>query len=40
LIDLSLHKSGESYAGTPGLAELARYGHFTSPDRLWEGIEL
>ena len=39
LIDLSLGKAGERYAGTPGLRELARYGHFTSPDRLWEGIE-
>lgn len=39
LIDLSLSKAGERYAGTPGLPELARYGHFTSPDRPWEGIE-
>ena len=39
LIDLSLSKTGESFAGTPGLPELARYGHFTSLDRLWERIE-
>jgi hypothetical protein len=26
-------------AGTPGLAELARYGHFISPERSWERIE-
>ena len=39
LIDLSLIKAGESYAGTPGLPELASYGHFTSPDRPWERIE-
>jgi S-adenosylmethionine synthetase len=39
LIDLSLVKAGESYTGTPGLPELARYGHFTSPDRRWERIE-
>ena len=39
LIDLSMSKAGERYAGAPGLPEVARYGHFTSPDRLWEGIE-
>jgi S-adenosylmethionine synthetase len=39
LIDLSLIKAGESYAGVTGLAELARHGHFTSPDRPWERIE-
>jgi hypothetical protein len=39
LIDLSLIKAGESYAGTPGLPELARYGHFISPDRPCELIE-
>jgi S-adenosylmethionine synthetase len=39
LIDLSLIKAGESYAGTTGLPELARYGHFISPDRPWERIE-
>jgi S-adenosylmethionine synthetase len=38
LIDLSLGKIGESYAGTPGLQDLTRYGHFTSPDRPWEVI--
>ena len=39
LIDLSLIKTGESYAGTPGLPVLARYGHFTSPDHPWERIK-
>jgi S-adenosylmethionine synthetase len=39
LIDLSLSKAGERYASTPGLREMARHGHFTSPDRLWERIE-
>ena len=39
LIDLSLFKAGESYAVTSGLPELARYGHFASPDRAWERIE-
>jgi hypothetical protein len=39
LIDLSLIKAGENYAGTPGLPELARYGHFISPDHPWERIE-
>jgi S-adenosylmethionine synthetase len=39
LIDLSLSRIGESYAGRPGLQELSRYGHFTSPDRPWEIIE-
>jgi S-adenosylmethionine synthetase len=39
LIDLSLSKTGDSFAGTPGLPDLARYGHFTSLDRSWERIE-
>jgi hypothetical protein len=39
LIDLSLIKAGENYAGTRGLPELAHYGHFTSTDRAWERIE-
>jgi S-adenosylmethionine synthetase len=38
LIDLSLSKAGERYAALPGLPQLARYGHFTSPDRAWEQI--
>ena len=38
LMDLSLAAAGESYARTPGLSALARYGHFTSPDRPWEAI--
>jgi S-adenosylmethionine synthetase len=38
LMDLSLAAAGESYARTPGLPVLARYGHFTSPDRPWEAI--
>ncbi len=40
LIDLSLIKAGERYAGTPGLPELARYGHFTSPDQIIAGIAI
>jgi len=39
LTDLSLTKAGENYAGTTGLPELARYGHFISPDHPWERIE-
>jgi S-adenosylmethionine synthetase len=38
LIDLALIKAGEGYAGSPGLIELARYGHFTSAGRVWERI--
>jgi S-adenosylmethionine synthetase len=38
LIDLSLAATGESYTGACDLTELARYGHFTSPDRPWERI--
>jgi hypothetical protein len=38
LMDLSLASAGESYALTPTLPALARYGHFTSPDRPWEPI--
>jgi hypothetical protein len=37
-MDLSLAAAGESYAMTPGLAAVARYGHFTLPDRPWEAI--
>ena len=39
LIDLSLVEAGESYACTPEIPELARYGHFTSTDRAWERIQ-
>uniref|UniRef100_Q027Y1 Methionine adenosyltransferase n=1 Tax=Solibacter usitatus (strain Ellin6076) TaxID=234267 RepID=Q027Y1_SOLUE len=39
LMDLSLMKAGENYAGMTGLPDLARYGHFTLPDRPWERIE-
>jgi S-adenosylmethionine synthetase len=38
LMDLSLASAGESYALTPALPALARYGHFSSPDRPWEAI--
>jgi S-adenosylmethionine synthetase len=38
LMDLSLASTGESYALTSRLPALARYGHFTSPDRPWEAI--
>jgi hypothetical protein len=38
LMDLSLSSAGESYALTSTLPALARYGHFTSPDRPWEAI--
>jgi S-adenosylmethionine synthetase len=38
MIDLSLAAAGEAYAPTAGLPELARHGHFTSPDRPWEEI--
>jgi S-adenosylmethionine synthetase len=38
LMDLSLASAGESYALTSTLPALARYGHFTSPDRPWEAI--
>jgi hypothetical protein len=40
LIDLSLIKAGENYGGTSELTALARYGHFTSTDRVWERIAL
>ena len=40
LIDLSLARAGESYAALAGLAGLARYGHFTSPDRPWERLRM
>jgi hypothetical protein len=38
LMDDSFASAGESYALTPTLPSLARYGHFTSPDRPWETI--
>jgi S-adenosylmethionine synthetase len=38
LMDLSLSSAGESYALTSTLTALARYGHFTSPDRPWKAI--
>jgi hypothetical protein len=36
LMDLSLAFTGDSYALTPTLPVLARYGHFTSPNLPWE----
>jgi S-adenosylmethionine synthetase len=38
LTDLSLTASGGSYAGMTGLPNLARFGHFISPDFPWERI--
>jgi S-adenosylmethionine synthetase len=38
LMGLSLASEGESYALTPTLPSLARYGHFTSTDRPWEAL--
>ena len=40
LFDLSIRSVGESFALTPGLADLARHGHFTSEDRAWERIRI
>ena len=40
LVDLSLAKAGENLAMLPGLVELARHGHFTSPDLPWEQVAL
>jgi S-adenosylmethionine synthetase len=40
LMNLSLAAAGETYAQTPGLPALARYGHFTSSERPWETIRL
>ncbi len=40
LMDLSLQSVGRRYAPTPSLAEVARWGHFTSPDRPWKRISL
>jgi hypothetical protein len=37
-MELSLVAAGESYAATPGLSAVARYGHFTSPERPWKAI--
>jgi S-adenosylmethionine synthetase len=40
LLDLSLEGSGERYALTDSLAEIARWGHFTDAKRPWEKISL
>ena len=40
LMDLSLAAVGQHYARVPCLAEIARWGHFTSPDRPWERINI
>jgi S-adenosylmethionine synthetase len=40
LLDLSLMGTGERFALTASLAEIARWGHFTVVDRLWERISL
>jgi hypothetical protein len=39
LIELSPIKGGRELCRHAGLPELARFGHFTSPDRRWERIE-
>jgi len=39
-MDLSLQSIGRCYAQTPSLAEIARWGHFTSPEQPWERISL
>jgi S-adenosylmethionine synthetase len=38
LMDLSLAAAGNGYASTQALPDVARYGHFTAPDRDWEKI--
>jgi S-adenosylmethionine synthetase len=38
LMDRSLVAAGERYALTPDLPALARYGHFTCPNRPWEAM--
>ena len=40
LLDLSLEGTGQRYAQTASLVEIARWGHFTAPDRPWERISL
>ncbi|MGA2068147.1 MAG: methionine adenosyltransferase domain-containing protein [Thermoguttaceae bacterium] len=40
LLDFSLEGTGGRYALTASLAEIARWGHFTVPDRPWERISL
>jgi S-adenosylmethionine synthetase len=38
LLDLSLAGVGDRYAGRVALADVARYGHFTSPELPWERL--
>jgi S-adenosylmethionine synthetase len=38
LVDLSLASAGECYAAVRDLPGLARYGHFTVAERVWERI--
>ena len=40
LLDLSLEGIGRRYALTTPLVEIARSGHFATPDRPWERISL
>jgi S-adenosylmethionine synthetase len=40
LVDLSLAGVGDRYSGRANLAEVAAWGHFTSPERPWERISL
>jgi S-adenosylmethionine synthetase len=38
LFDLRLETAGERHADTADLISLARYGHFTDPERAWEMV--
>lgn len=39
LFDLSLEASGENWAYAADLVQIARYGHFTDKDLLWESLQ-
>jgi S-adenosylmethionine synthetase len=38
LSDLTLETVGEAYTGLHGLIDVARYGHFTRPELVWEQL--
>lgn len=40
LVNLSLESIGESYTGAHDLVDIARHGHFTNPEFVWERIHL
>jgi S-adenosylmethionine synthetase len=40
LMNLSPEGVGDCYTGADDLINVARYGHFTRPDRPWEAIQL